>query len=81
MAYIRTVPPEESAGDLRREYEAAVRRAGKVFNIVGIFSLRPRTLREVISLYRTTMFGSSALSRAEREMIAVLTSITNDCHY
>lgn len=81
MAYIRPVPPEEATGSLKRQYDAAVQRAGKVFNIVRMFSLRPGVLRSAMALYRDTMFAESALTRAEREMIAVLTSQVNHCHY
>ena len=44
MAYIRTIPPEEATEELKEEYEAAVRRAGRVFNIVRLQSLNPRAL-------------------------------------
>lgn len=81
MPWIRTIPPGEAGGLLKRLYDAAVERAGKIFGIVRIFSLRPAALRDSIALYRSVMFGPSALSRAEREMIAVLTSRINDCHY
>jgi alkylhydroperoxidase family enzyme len=32
-------------------------------------------------LYSTIMFGDSPLSRTQREMIAVVTSQVNECHY
>ena len=44
-------------------------------------SLRPGVLREAMALYRAIMFGPSELSRAERELLAVVVSCTNDCHY
>ena len=56
-------------------------RAGKVFNIVKAMGLRPAVLRRSISLYRAIMFGSSRLTRAERELLATVVSRTNDCHY
>jgi alkylhydroperoxidase family enzyme len=33
------------------------------------------------ALYRTSMYGPSPLSRAEREAIAVVVSAANDCFY
>jgi uncharacterized peroxidase-related enzyme len=81
MAYIRTVEPDEATGTVAREYQAALKRAGKVFNVLRVFSLRPRTMRGTISLYRNLMLGDSPLTRAEREMVAVLTSQVNECHY
>ena len=81
MAYIRTVAPEDATGGLRREYEQAVRRAGKVWNILRIMSPNPGTLRASMGLYQRIMHGPSPLSRAQREMLAVVVSKANDCHY
>jgi alkylhydroperoxidase family enzyme len=44
-------------------------------------SLNPETLRASMELYRAVMFGRSELSRAERELLAVVVSRANDCHY
>lgn len=81
MPYIRTVPDDEAEGVLRREYEAALRRAGKVFNVVRIQSLRPRVLRASIALYTELMVEEGALPRWVRELLAVVVSRTNGCHY
>ncbi|MDQ4018286.1 MAG: carboxymuconolactone decarboxylase family protein [Actinomycetota bacterium] len=81
MAHIRLIDVDEATGELREEYDAAIRRAGKVFNIVKAMSLRPRALRAAMDLYKDVMFGPSELSRAERELLAVVVSCANDCHY
>ena len=81
MAHLRLIDVSEASGELRREYDAAIRRAGKVFNIVKAMSLRPRVLRSAMGLYQAVMFGPCELSRAERELLAVVVSRTNDCHY
>jgi alkylhydroperoxidase family enzyme len=81
MAHLRLIDEGEATGELKREYDAAIRRAGKVFNIVKAMSLRPGVLSEAMGLYRAVMFGPSELSRAERELLAVVVSCTNDCHY
>jgi alkylhydroperoxidase family enzyme len=44
-------------------------------------SLRPGVLEPSMELYRAIMFGPSELSRAERELLAVVVSRANDCHY
>ena len=44
-------------------------------------SLRPGVLRESMGLYREIMFGPSGLTRQERELLAVVVSHENDCHY
>ena len=81
MAYLRLIEVDEATGALRVEYDAALERAGKVFNIVKAMSLRPQVLSRSIELYREVMFGPSPLSRQERELLAVVVSSANDCHY
>lgn len=81
MAWIRTVPPAEATGDVKRQYDAAVKRAGKVFQILQIQSLNPATMRAGIQLYAAAMFGDSPLARATRELLATVVSATNRCHY
>jgi alkylhydroperoxidase family enzyme len=82
MAWIRTIPLEEADGLLEQLYDEAVGRAGKVFNVLRIQSLRPEVLQAGIELYKALMLSpESPLSRAQREMIAVAVSKANDCHY
>ena len=81
MPHLRLTEVDEATGPLRAEYDAAVGRAGKVFNIVKAMSLRPGVLRRSMELYRGIMFGPSGLSRQERELLATVVSRENDCHY
>ena len=82
MAWIKTVAPEQATGLLKQLYDAAVKRAGKVFNVIRIQSPRPRVLRCSTQLYTEVMFSQeSGLSRAQREMIATVVSRANACHY
>ena len=81
MPNLRLIDVGEATGDLKREYDAAMARAGKVFNIVKAMCLRPAVLRRSMDLYKEIMFGPSELSRAERELLAVVVSRANDCHY
>jgi uncharacterized peroxidase-related enzyme len=81
VAYLRLIEEDEASGELQSEYDAAVTRAGKVFNIVKAMSLNPKVLAASMGLYRAVMFGPSELSRAERELLAVVVSCANDCHY
>jgi alkylhydroperoxidase family enzyme len=78
---LRLTDVDEATGLLKEEYDAAVGRAGKVFNIVKAMSLRPGVLRRSIELYREVMFGPSGLSRRERELLATVVSRANECHY
>ncbi|MGH3023276.1 MAG: carboxymuconolactone decarboxylase family protein [Gaiellaceae bacterium] len=81
MPHIRLIDVDEATGALAKEYDAAVRRAGKVFNIVKSMCLNPLVLNRSMELYLAIMFGPSPLSRAERELLAVVVSNANDCHY
>ena len=81
MAWIKTIEPGEAAGELKAEYDKAVRRAGKVFNILKVQSLNPAALRASMDLYLAMMHGPSGLSRAEREMLATVVSWANQCFY
>ena len=79
--YIKLIDEDEADGLLKDEYDAAVERAGKVFNIVKAMSLRPGVLRASMELYQEIMFGESGLSRRERELLATVTSAEQSCHY
>jgi alkylhydroperoxidase family enzyme len=81
VAHLRLTDVDEATGLLKEEYDAAVGRAGKVFNIVKAMSLRPGVLRRSIELYREVMFGPSGLSRRERELLATVVSRANECRY
>jgi uncharacterized peroxidase-related enzyme len=81
MAWIQVVPPSEATGDLAEQYAKIRDASGRVANILAVHSLNPAALRAHFALYRTLMFGRSELSRAQREMIAVVVSVTNGCHY
>ncbi len=81
MPYIRLIEENEAEGQLREEYDAAVERAGKVFNILKAMSLRPGVLQASMALYREIMFGESGLSRKERELLATVASAEQACRY
>jgi alkylhydroperoxidase family enzyme len=81
MAHLRLIEEGEATGALKREYDAAVSRAGKVFNIVKAMSLNAPVLRRSMDLYGAIMHGPSGLSRVERELLAVIVSATNECRY
>ncbi|HEY2932822.1 MAG TPA: carboxymuconolactone decarboxylase family protein [Acidobacteriota bacterium] len=81
MAHIAQVSDKDATGKLKSIYESAVKRAGKVFNIVRLQSLNPESLQASLNLYMATMHASSPLSRADREMLATVVSRANSCHY
>jgi alkylhydroperoxidase family enzyme len=81
MTHVHVLSYDETTGVARREYDAAMRRAGRIWNIVSIQSQLPEVMRDSMKIYHSIMFGPSPLSRTQREMLAVVTSQANDCHY
>ncbi|MBI3832810.1 MAG: carboxymuconolactone decarboxylase family protein [Planctomycetes bacterium] len=81
MAFIQTIDQPEPGGKLAAIYDDAVRRAGRVYNILKIQSQSPAALQGMLDLYTAAVRGESPLSRAQREMLAVVVSRANHCHY
>jgi alkylhydroperoxidase family enzyme len=81
VPHIRLIEVDQAEGPLREEYDAALERAGKVFNIVKAMSLRPGVLKASMALYQEIMFGESGLSRKERELLATVASAEQGCRY
>lgn len=82
MARIQTVDAADATGIVKEEYDAALARAGEIYNIVKLFSVRPKSMRAFVELYLVVMFDAeSPLSRMQREMIATVVSKVNACHY
>jgi uncharacterized peroxidase-related enzyme len=81
MAWIRVIEPAEATSELKADYDKAIQRAGRVFNIVKVQGLNAPTLRASMDLYVAAMYGGSGLSRAEREMLATVVSWANHCFY
>ncbi len=81
MAWIRTFAPDEAQGDLCLSYAAALKRAGRVYHIVRAMSLAPRVLDASMGVYLAIMHARGSLTRRQREMLAVVTSGVNRCHY
>ncbi len=50
-------------------------------NIIRIHGVHSRVMKQHYDLYKELMYGRSPLSRVQREMIAVVVSSANECHY
>ena len=81
MSYVGVIPYGEATGVLKEEYDAAIGRAGRIWNIVSVQGQLPAVLRESMRLYREVMFGPSPLTRAQRELLAAVTSSANSTRY
>lgn len=81
MAWIRTVEPEAAGEELRAVYDRLAAERGKLSAIMQVQSLSPRAMSAHLDLYMSVMFSRSGVSRAERELIAVVVSSINGCRY
>ena len=81
MAWIKIISEDEAQGKLKEYYNRYAEPTGEVDNILKIHSLNVKSLKTHYDLYAHLMRGRSDLSRTEREMIAVVASVANRCHY
>jgi len=82
MAWIDVVPDDEWTGELEPLYPQVVDPAhGRVDSIMAVHSINPRGLNAHNELYRSAMRGTSTLRKVERELIALVVSLENHCHY
>ena len=81
MAWIDTINEGDADGSLKDQYAKLKDSRGGVDNILKIHSLNPESLDAHVRLYKTIMYGKSPIRRVNREMIAVLVSSINQCHY
>jgi len=82
MAWIDTVPDDEWSGPLEDLYAKVVDRThGRVDHIMSIHSLNPKALGAHIGVYGSAMAGTATLRKVERELVALVVSQLNGCHY
>ena len=81
MPFIELIPGSKATGLLRKLFDEAIERSGRVWHIVHIMSQNPQAMDASMGLYKVIMFGPSPLTRWQREMLAVVTSKANDCFY
>ncbi len=81
MAWIKVIQEDEADGRLKELYDQYAEPDGSVDNILKIHSLNIKSLKAHYDLYAHLMRGRSDLSRIQREMIAVVASAANRCHY
>jgi len=81
MPYIKQITIDQASGLVKKELDKAIKRAGRVWNIVQIMSLNGRVMKSAMDMYGATMFAESPLTRRQREMLAVVVSKTNHCVY
>ena len=82
ISWVRTIAPEDASPRLGALYEAALDpRTGELDNLWRMHSLAPEGLDAHLALYRAAMRGTRDLAYTDRELIAVVVSAANGCHY
>jgi AhpD family alkylhydroperoxidase len=79
--WIESIRVADASGELKDLYERIAGARGGVAQIHRAQSLNPKVLATHFELYKALMFQPSALSRADREAIAVAVSRANSCEY
>ncbi len=77
MARIQTIGYASARGGRKEIRESIIKQRGKLAAVHTIQSLRPESIIQHMDLYMGIMFSRSELSRAEREMMAVVVSAAN----
>lgn len=82
MSWIETINAEDWDGELHQLRDrVADPGSGNVDHIMAIHSLNPRSLAAHQVLYESAMHGTATLRKVDRELIAVVVSAINECHY
>ena len=82
MAWIDTIREDEWEDQLAELYGVLVDRGhDRVDNIMQIHSLDPESMKGHLGVYNAAMSGTRTLRKVERELIALVVSDINDCHY
>ena len=72
MTFISYLPP----GEIPPEDDVA-----DDDNIIRVHGVHSKVMKQHFELYRELMYGKGPLERVQREMIGVVVSAVNDCHY
>ena len=77
-----TVPQlAELPQDIRARIEEVSEKSGFIPNVFLVLARRPHEFRAFFAYHDALMERESGLSKAEKEMIVVVTSAMNDCQY
>ncbi len=79
--WLRVPEEEELPPEIHELWQPSLEKLGFVPNVLRFYALRPGRLLAWNAHYEEAMRGDSTLTKAEREMIAVVVSVTNDCAY
>ena len=81
LTWLRVPPDEDVPAEVKELWDKPLEKLGFVPNVLRVLALRPDHLLRWWSYYDDLMRGESGLTKAQREMIAVVVSAQNRCHY
>lgn len=81
LSWLRVPTDDEIGPEVKRIWVTPLEKLGFVPNVLRIFALRPGHLVRWWEHYDDLLRGESGLTKAQREMIAVVVSTANRCHY
>ena len=81
VTWLRLPAAEELPPEVHELWAPSLEKLGFVPNVLRAYALRPSHLVAWNTWYEESMKGDSGLTKAEREMIAVVVSVANRCRY
>src|SRR5262249_49705116 len=81
IARLRVPGEEDVPEEVKELWAAPLEKLGFVPNVMRTFALRPSHMLAWWAHYDELLRGESGLTKPQREMIAVVVSATNRCHY
>jgi uncharacterized peroxidase-related enzyme len=81
ITWLRVPADDEVPPEVHELWQPSLEKLGFVPNVLRLYALRPSRLLAWNAWYDEAMKGDSGLTKAEREMIAVVVSVANDCPY
>ena len=81
VAFIDYIAYDDAPEELQALYRKYGGKERTPANIVRIAGRRPKVMAAHLDFFRAIMYGKSSLSRQQQEMIAVVVSGINQCHY
>jgi uncharacterized peroxidase-related enzyme len=81
ITWLRVPGEEELPPEVLGLWAPSLEKLGFVPNVLRAYALRPSHLLLWTAWFDEVMKGDSGLTKAEREMIAVVVSVANDCAY
>ncbi len=78
---LKPLPRQQLPADLAKYFAICEEKIGFLPNVLAAFSFDAVKLRAFSDMYNDLMLAGSGLSKLEREMVAVVISAANQCHY